>query len=222
MPKRLTVDDLQKFCSDDDPRVDIQAPFSQGERTHATNGHIAISVPRIKKVKEQGTPDMGKVYNMVDFDDPARVWVLPPEPVFTIDRCHECDAQGYIRPCSCESGCRKCDGLGWIPAKQGEPEAEPCSRCIEGEIISGSVLVAGPKGETALASKYVELIRTLPSAEIGLIGNESDGLKAPVCIRFDGGIGLLMPVSASQEIGETNENPRPLRMLRRLGKRNRR
>lgn len=197
----MTPEELQKFCSHDETRYGLEAPFSQGNRTHATNGHIAISVPRIAGVHDQDKPDMDSVYVLVDVDDPERLWVLPPEPVFTVVKCASCGGSGFVRDCGCDSGCRKCDGEIIVAAEKGSKNAEPCEFCDSGEIRSGSVLVAGSKGETRLASEYIELIRTLPCAEIGLIGTESDWGKKrtqkdnpPVCIRFDGGFGLLMPV----------------------------
>lgn len=56
----MNKDYLQKFCSTDSFRVNINKPFSQGEYTYATNGHIIVRVPRIEGIGEQEKSDKFK------------------------------------------------------------------------------------------------------------------------------------------------------------------
>ena len=39
--------DLMKFCGKEDPREWLNAPFSLGDYTYATNGHLIVRVPRV-------------------------------------------------------------------------------------------------------------------------------------------------------------------------------
>jgi hypothetical protein len=45
--------DLKSFCGTDPFRAYIHEPFSVGEFTYATNGHIMVRVPRLPDVPEQ-------------------------------------------------------------------------------------------------------------------------------------------------------------------------
>ena len=42
---------LEKFVSKNDPREYMRSPFNRGEWTYATNGHIAVRVPKIDGVE---------------------------------------------------------------------------------------------------------------------------------------------------------------------------
>ena len=48
----MNRDDLMKFCGGND-RAGIATPFSIGEYTYATNGHIMVRVPRIADIPER-------------------------------------------------------------------------------------------------------------------------------------------------------------------------
>ena len=85
----MTIEQLQKFCIDDATRPAIQFPFSQDKWTYATNGHIAVRIARIAKVKEnQDAPNMDSIFNdkVAVFDDPNRIWVDVPEPIIEINK----------------------------------------------------------------------------------------------------------------------------------------
>jgi len=48
----MNADDLKKYCSKDETRPYLHEPFSRGEWTYATNGHIAVRVPKLADVPE--------------------------------------------------------------------------------------------------------------------------------------------------------------------------
>ncbi len=50
--------DLKPFCGDNDIRYYLNEPFSEGEFTYATNGHILIRVPRRDDVPEVSVDSM--------------------------------------------------------------------------------------------------------------------------------------------------------------------
>lgn len=170
--------DLKPFCAEEDgTRYGIAKPFSQGDFTFATNGHIAIRVPRIAEVAEEPVaPDMQtRLFGLYKWDEDC-AWLKPPEPIFEISDCTFCGGKGRVRTerSRNSSPCEMCDGTG--------------------KDRTGSVLVAGPKGWTRIASRYIELILTLPTPLIAVVGNESDLNMKPVRLNFTGGDGLIMPM----------------------------
>jgi len=187
----MTIEQLKQFCSTDKTRPGLNAPFSQGEWTLATNARVAVRVPRLPDVSEnKEAPDVLKLFSECNFDDPGRVWVDPPEPVFTVTQCVWCDGKKYLDEKE-------------APRDPSDKGAQPCDGCDgKGENRSGHVDITGPLGTTTLASIYIELIRTLPNCKIGLFGDESTKDKKKgksshllaVCLRFNGGDGLLMPM----------------------------
>lgn len=194
----MDIEILKRFCATDVSRHRLEAPFSQGEWTFATNGHIAVRVPRMKAVAAaEGAPDcVGLFSKSADLENPERDWVNPPEPFFSIRPCADCAGQGFIKFCDHTDGgyCKRCAGREFVPCEKKHPKAEECFECDgKGEIRDGAVLIEGPKGQVKADSRYIELIRLLPNPKIALHGNESDRGE-PLCFRFDGGDGLLMPM----------------------------
>ena len=60
-PAQLVVD-LSHYCGDEDDRPELSRPFSRGDYTYATNGHICVRIPRRADVPEiEGTPDASKL-----------------------------------------------------------------------------------------------------------------------------------------------------------------
>ena len=57
------IKNISKFCSKDSTRSSINSPYSLGEYTYATNGHIIIRLPRIDDIKENPeAPDPSKIF----------------------------------------------------------------------------------------------------------------------------------------------------------------
>ena len=106
---------LQKCCSAyDDLRWYLRKPWSRGEWTYATNGHIMIRVPRLPDVAENDkSPDAEKLLAKIP---PATEWLSVPAlaPLPKID-CPECDGNG-TRECSMgyKHPCEECDGTGKV------------------------------------------------------------------------------------------------------------
>lgn len=167
--------DLQKFCSRAS-RYEINKPWSRGDYTYATDGHILVRVPRIADIPENDkAPDTSKLFaEAIERTDYK--WIVAPlvHPEYA-----EC---GY-----CEKGV--CDG-------------ESCYECHgEGEVeqrVTHRFKVAGKT--LGLSSIYLAKICELPNAEIGLTKAAADSWTTPppkvkpVMFRFSGGDGLLMPV----------------------------
>lgn len=171
--------DLKSFCSTDPLYTYLSEPFSFGDFTYATNGHVMIRVARVEGVRE-GVGDGAK---RLDVAGVERVLNMSRGPSFVplsgvsfpIDEtpltdCAECGGNGHrgYDADDCEINCTACHGAGETGS-------------------SRSVSVFG----IAFSIKYIEKILALPGAEISTQPVD----RTPFCFRFDGGIGALMPLS---------------------------
>lgn len=171
---------LKQFCAnvvDEPQRSDISQPFSSGEFTYATNGHIAVRVARrddaveaieveASTIKRAAT--LCKIFDEAK-DQPLKPFSLKlPEPLPLVE-CTECEGDG--RPdhdCpTCECTCDACDGLGKIEQRRR-------FRFVGFD----------------LQEKYLRQLAVLPGLNIGTPPNSA----APVLFSFDGGLALLMPM----------------------------
>lgn len=164
--------DLTPFCGTGELRPYIKQPFSFGEFTYATNGHIIVRVGR-----RQDTPD-GEVITESGIlrairvaDDACRFTLLPVyvfPPADPDADCEKCDWRGVMHDCpDCDCVCGDCDGSGKREKK-------------------ASLSFSG----VAYDIRYLRQIASLPSIEV----EASPSGDAPLRFRFEGGIGALMPI----------------------------
>lgn len=96
----MTKEELTKYCAGGPPS--IKEPFSQGDKSYATDGHIIVRVSRLKDVEERkDTPDVEKLFGEAFV--PCDLWEkIPdlPEPVY--EQCCGCGG----------TGCGECGGKG--------------------------------------------------------------------------------------------------------------
>ena len=169
-----TVIDLQPFCSKDASRTYLLKPFSRGEFSYATNGHIMVRVPRRSDIGEDSkAPATEKVFddNVADGFEPAPVIKLPDlTEMITKEECQGCE--NHIgKGCECEMcqcTCDECDGTG--------------------EVESESTVSVGIKGAIYMR-KYIAMLLALPDLEFGPIHKTN-----PLRFRFNGGEALLQPM----------------------------
>ena len=197
--------DLQKFCSKDSIRININKPFSEGIYTYATNGHIIVRVPRIEGVGEQETSDK---FNPVK---PEPLFAsIPDYPYFTIpdipepsfDECSKCAGTGKVKVCpECDGDgevhfstrynnydcdCETCGGDGvFVKGKGNENTCEKCDG--EGKIYKRENSIASGR---LYQNIYLSWLKELPECLLA----ETPGL-APGHFKFTGGDGLLMPLN---------------------------
>ena len=112
----MNAADLQKFCADrDDIRYRMQKPFSQGEFTYATNGHVLICVQRLPDVAEDNeAPQCGALISKIP---PAVNWIPIPECAALPEvECDECHGTGMATCPTCEhdSDCENCNHTGQV------------------------------------------------------------------------------------------------------------
>jgi hypothetical protein len=169
----MTEQILTPFCYAGTDRPHLSRPFSLGEWTYATNGHIAVRVPRRPDVPESETSiPIEKLF--ADFAG-WRTWakLLPldaPQPSDVPCSCYD----GRLHDCpSCECNCPKCDGSGLAP-------------------LDASVGI----GEAAFDAKYIRMIAPLPGLLVPPAPHPTDPM--PFC--FKGGEGILMPLRGARAI----------------------
>lgn len=171
--------DLQPFCSTDETRWYLLKPFSKGEFSYATNGHIEIRQPRRDDVQEmdEKAPKFDPSAPLAGIESAvfSRAEVqLPPAPEAT-GPCKLCDGRGFEHSCpDCECVCEPCKGTGEM-----DPE----------RFISTSI------GGVFFTLSYVRQMFTLPGVEVSKTSIMSDKPKEsrPLLFRFNGGVGALMP-----------------------------
>lgn len=193
----MNIEDLQKYCADDTSRTEITKPFTRGEYTYATNGHILIRVPRLPEVTNTSSVDIGRLsfngevyFPIPDVDPPKYIPCKECGGSGVIKTCPECDGEGEVvfdncyNEYSCE--CKTCDGTGKLPSDN--KNNEKCNRCSgTGKVIEReNVIVAGRKYD----KEYIAMLRDLPNCVLA----HANGLT-PGHFKFDGGDGLLMPLN---------------------------
>lgn len=168
--------DLKPFCGTEETRPYLMQPFSRGEFTYATNGHICVRVPRRDDAPEQERPDVSKLcFEPAAPFEPASIYPLPP---VEFEDCEACDGRGAVHDCpACQCVCEWCSGKGECSTDAG---------------ISASIL------GHAFNLKYVRMLFALPELIVAMCepcGAKGWGRIAPLAFRFDGGEGLLMSMS---------------------------
>ena len=194
--------DLTKFCSKDKTRSQINKPWSRGEYTYATDGHILIRVLRLADVPEDPAAPNGDNIFVQSVKIQERTWhAIPP---YTLERklCRNCHSDGYFQKCdNCEGSgyvrrndrdCSDCDGEGFKSCAKLDRGAYPCEDCAGEGLGRPECCVDFMKGEKILArfqGAFLELVKDFPNVQIGIFKD-----MEPAIIKFDGGEGLLMPI----------------------------
>ena len=163
--------DLRPFCSTETFRPILRQPFSVGNRTYATDGHIMVRVARREDVPEQ--PTAPAVTHL--FKDVSHVsWralrkVEFPEEIK--ERCSECEGRGTLHDCpDCTCTCEGCDGSGSISGM-------------------ASIFV----GAGLFNVRYVRLLAALPGILVPeTVADTAARELSPMPFKFDDGDGLLV------------------------------
>jgi hypothetical protein len=155
-------------------------------------------------------------------------FVVPGKPAV---QCDDCKGTGYTRSCShCEGegslecptcgshdlDCEECDGRGFFSCEKDHEDAAECDDCEDG--ISDEAVPE--KHRVRLGQQWFDrerlnmLAAALPGFEVSPLAEgvkfdaKAEGVFGPpLRIRFDGGVALLMPMTAPEivEISEAAE-----------------
>jgi hypothetical protein len=163
----------------------LSAPFSIGDHTYATNGHICVRIPRrldAPEVKE--TPDTTKLLSLAPklFLDSVGYYQLAPLNLPEVE----------------ERTCGACRGRG---TKHDCPSCTcPCPHCDNGKSI-WEVFVR--IGSATFQANYVRLMLALPGLQVSKTLKRhvsAQGPARPLRFCFDGGEGALMSANAKASI----------------------
>jgi hypothetical protein len=211
----MEISTLNQFCSNDVTRVGMDKPFSQGDYTYATNGHVIIRIARNNDIPEnQKAPKMTALD--ADFNKSITEWFgIPDIGEISETVCKECNGLGVTFICfECEGGgevcpqtdfndydeqmCMSCDGTGtlskdkWLKmaksvyVKEKPADGETCENCNgTGKMFNDKSISING---VLFSDRYLSWLGELPNCEIGPIDE-----AAPSRFRFDGGDGLIMP-----------------------------
>lgn len=214
---------LNAFCSKERSRSYISQPYSIGEFTYATNGHIAIRVPGVVALPNEKAP--ASIEGMfADADTRAfRPFDLVTAPPAKRVRCERCRGAGYVTSCEtcdgeglhtcnddscgCEHECGACKGMGAHAAIKDEDGAEICDECDgAGRERDRRYVDIGEK--TAVMWAYLDLVQSLPGpVEIARDRSGVDAPYAAIAFRGDGWTALIVPArwSGREEIRACDE-----------------
>jgi hypothetical protein len=164
----MNAEQLKKFCGTEERTCEIRQPFSRGDHTYATNGHVMVRVPRLADVPEvERAPHAEKVFDTAERGAlaPLPVRDLPPPET---EECEECSEGEPIHDCpDCTCSCEACDDKREIPVQ--------VSCTVNGRLFD---------------TKYVRELQELPGIQFMVSPPEG-----PTWFTFEGGEGLLMPMN---------------------------
>lgn len=158
---------LMRFCSDEEIRPAMQNPFIDKDFVCATNGHIAVIIPKSLSEKDYSQNPSMKIMDLVNEAGSSAditkinlaLFEPPKKPLYekTINEvvCKECDGDGETTCFSCghTHECEKCGGEGVVS------EEIITDKIIGDQIDEDSCLV-----NISLAyynPKYVNLIKSI-------------------------------------------------------------
>ena len=203
----MELTELQKFCDTNTyhEAYGITEPFSRGEWTYATNGHICVRVPRISAITHEAKSSVSESAEKLFTDTKARAteWQRLPDFELKSCVCDTCGGTGYIQMCpACDHSDHKCfNGESKICKQYNAECVKGCAKDAEfsfkcedcegsGEIkLPGKYIVQGAAGTTQISAIYLDMIKDLPNVMIAPY-DETSGFQ----FRFDGGEGMLMPM----------------------------
>lgn len=204
--------DLDQFCSLDSPNS-ISTPWSEGDFTYASNGHLLVRIPRRDDIPEKiGAPSIQGTSLGAGFHKTPGEWIAVPKLEIIKEDCRYCKGRGKQYTCpECdgegevglhtdwsdygEHTCETCGGNGqlskdhWLRLmpRNSNPAGEDCHACDgTGKKYDDGTDVK--VGGALFTDILLAQIATLPGCEIGVVDKLS-----PAIFRFDGGDGLLMP-----------------------------
>lgn len=190
--------DLKQFCADGNDFRGLGHPYSDGQYTYASNGHIAVRVP-LREPADDGQTKIGASIiraTQALFNDESLFVECGPIPACSMPNdsiCPFCLGEGIY------SKCPDCDGFGIVEYDEREETCDTCEGkrtdvVCNGCNGSGKHFFARIKltKQIGIAWGYLRIIESLPDAQINLSGGAADVIR----FRFSGGLGAVMPVRA--------------------------
>lgn len=164
----ITKEQLQTFCSTDDTRLAIQAPWTNEDYTFATDGRILVRVPPVAEVPDNPNAPRKTTELQWRLFETAEFAPLPELPEPERAECSNCGGFGMEHECpDCTHLCDECGGKGSCEKQQ-----------------------ATQVGTHTLDARFLRKIAALPNPIIAMNGETNNAVP----FKFDGGEGLVMPM----------------------------
>jgi len=192
-------DFLQGFCCRE--RNSLSSPFIMGDLACATDGHIAIRIPRIDAIsitresplKEAATSltwepvIKGKWVDLPPYKLPDKVKCVVCQGVGEIDTCPECDGEGHVELESdynyYECDCKMCNCEGTLPGQD-----KVCHGCDGDGLMYSESFMKIQFDDYGLDAFLLEKIKDLPGVKLFSRRDKDKYFY----FRFDGGHGIIM------------------------------
>lgn len=185
----MNIELLKTFCRLNDPfRPYFESPLSDSKWTYASDGYVAIRVPRMPEITSDSAqiPALPKLFEEYPLPTDESGWVLP----FTCDGCKG-TGEWTCPTCNAVHACDMCEGEGF------EAAVGPAFRQDEGKTYLSI-------GCQWFDVKYLRQIARLPKLRVYPCNDAAKELSQPLRFSFDGGSGLLMSVRMSKD-AETDQ-----------------
>lgn len=179
---------LMQFCENSE---EINMPWSRGDYTYATNGHILAKIPRMIDI-----PENPKAPNLdaLAFEMPKKFFPIEDikEPKSIL--CEFCDGRGR------DFDCCECSGVGKVRFMNNYNEYDIRCKSCEGKRVMAFCDECGGTGKefppvrmkfhgVTFNHYYLFILSNLPDCEIGVTSKTDASL-----FRFNGGTGIIMPM----------------------------
>jgi hypothetical protein len=188
---------LAKFVSDSqDCRDHLKRPFIIGEYIYASNGHIAVRIPKqegIEAAIHDKVPQIEQLFTDNIQCKFLKALVTLPSPIDcnfcggsgTVYKCPACDGEGDFDHHDYNYACKTCDETGDVDVGK-QTDKRDCFQCDGTGHKPQRVKV----GKTGFDSRYLSIIFALPGVQFA--PHPDDNTKTGY-FKFDGGEGLIMP-----------------------------
>lgn len=206
----MSTFNIQDFCATSHSNENFLRPFAYHGNLYATNGHIMVRIPAgagVVDTEHSLVAPAEKMFANANFD--AGMEPLPDYPAMELPSCEGCGGSGKGKPLeecrecrgegfvewdtdfhTYDADCKGCDGEGEVGIVGGADVT--CKRCNgSGTEMDVPVMF----GATAINYRYLKLMETLPGLLVGLsVSKFPDAIQ----FKFDGGAGLVMPISPTK------------------------
>lgn len=198
--------DIRKFCGAERHRSYLSQPYSIGDYTYATNGHVAIRVNRIVGVDEnlEAPSSIAEILGGHDAREFGPLPVFDPPESKRI-RCGGCHGLGKYNACTeCEGSgkhmcghsecqhtheCNECDGTGASDVVDDDLPLVACELCY-GTGIKPDERKVSPCDDGVFKLRYWQLVASLPGVEVE--HPIHGGVMRGLIFRFVGGYAAIM------------------------------
>ena len=208
--------DLKKFCKKSNyfGTETLAEPFTEGDYIYAADGSILIRVDKIPEITKTYPSIKAKQILEENKIDGNEIWLNLPKFEITERNCGECKGTGKVLVCKECNGtgslefssdyndydveCKSCFGEDTVSQKCENCEGTGKNKEYSNPIVEVPVIKDGSLEQIKIIinGMYLEMIQDLPNIKMAM---QDNSLK-PIKLKFDGGIGIVMPIENQKPI----------------------